>query len=402
MADFDKIKINGVPYNVKDTATAQTVAQQGQQITQQWQAIEQQEQQITKQEQAIAQQGQQITQQGQQIADLEGRIDAAAPQNVAVIGDSYGTGEVGPVTGWPTLLAQYLGMTTGTNFFQKSVGGSGFTKTGNLSWNQIVQDLATEMGTDACNNTAKVLFAGGYNDNTGMSEGVLAQAISTAKALFPNATVYVACIGWANNPGMSVTIANNVVPIYQKAPKYGAIYIQNSEYSLHNYDWFQADGFHPTQDGENHIAEMLAQGLQTGSCDNTYPLSAVTFTSGSVIKADITGWAVIKNATTYLLFNNSVEFKQVGASTPISRAFELGTLNCKYVKGIDNFGYLAIANDGFFTYNGSEYNSNMTLSLQNGKIIANILARIPGQPISASLSGFYANLHGCAFPTMYV
>lgn len=74
MADFDKIKINGVAYNVKDTATAQavdqvesdlnetnsTVQQQGQQITQQGQ-------QITQQGQAIAQQGQQITQLGQQI-----------------------------------------------------------------------------------------------------------------------------------------------------------------------------------------------------------------------------------------------------------------------------------------------------------------------------------------------
>ena len=388
MADFDKIKINGVPYNVKDTATAQAVTQQGRQIAQQGQTIEQQ--------------GQQIVQQGRQIADIESRIKAAAPQNVAVIGDSYGTGEVGPVTGWTTLLSQYLGMTTGIDFFQKSVGGSGFTKTGNLSWNRIVQDLATEMGTDACENTSKVLFAGGYNDNTGMTEGVLAQAIGTAKALFPNATIYVACIGWANNPGMSVTIANNVVPVYQKAPKYGAIYIQNTEYSLHNYDWFQPDGFHPTQDGENHIAEMLAQGLRTGSCDNTYPLSSVTFTSGSVINANITGWAVIKNENTYLLFNNSTEFKQVGDSTPISRPFELGTLNCNYVKGIDNFGYLAIANDGFFTYNGAEYNSNMTLSIQNGKIVANILARIPEQPSTASLSGFYVNLHGCVFPTMYV
>lgn len=360
MADFDKISINRTYYNVKDTPARQ------------------------------------------QITDLNNRISSAVPQNIAVIGDSYGTGEVGPVTGWPIVLAQYLGMTLNSNFFQKSVGGSGFTKTGGQSWNQMVQDLAAEMGTDARNNTAKVLFAGGYNDNSGMNEGVLAQAIGTAKAQFPNATVYVACIGWANNPGMSVTIANNVVPVYQKAPKYGAVYIQNSEYSLHNYSWFQPDGFHPTQDGENHIAEMLAQGLKTGSCDNTYPLTAITFTSGSVLNAKITGWAVIKNENTYLLFNNSVELTQKGDSTPISRAFELGTLNCDYVKGIDNFAYLAIANDGFFIYSGSEYNSNMTLSLQNGKIIANILARIPGQPSVASVSGFYINMHGCVFPTMYV
>ena len=402
MADFDKIKINGVTYNVTDTATSQAVVQVASDLAETDTTVQQQSQQIAQQGQQIAQQGQQIAQQGQQIADLSERVGASSPQYIAVVGDSYGTGEVGPVTGWPTLLAQYLGKITGTDFFQKSIGGSGFTKTAGLSWNQIVQDLASEMGTDACNNTAKVLFAGGYNDNTGMSEGALARAIGTAKSLFKNAQIYVACIGWSNDPGMSVTIANNVVPVYQKAPKYGAIYIQNSEYSLHNYTWFQPDGFHPTQEGENHIAEMLAQGLKTGSCDNTYPLSQVSFTSGSILQANITGWAIIKNEITFLLFNNSVELKQQGDNIPISSAFELGTLNCDYVRGIDNFGYLAIANEGFFTYSGSEYNSNMTLSLQKGKIVANILARIPNQPSTANVSGFYINMHGCAFPTMYV
>lgn len=80
MADFDKIKINGVPYNVKDTATAQTVTQQGQQITQQGQAIAQQGQQITQQGRAIAQQGQQIEQQEQQIAQQGQQIEQLRQQ----------------------------------------------------------------------------------------------------------------------------------------------------------------------------------------------------------------------------------------------------------------------------------------------------------------------------------
>ena len=80
MADFDKIKINGVPYNVKDTATAQAVAQvesdlaeTKETVQQQGQQITQQGQQIAQQGQQIAQQGQQITQQGQQIEELENK-----------------------------------------------------------------------------------------------------------------------------------------------------------------------------------------------------------------------------------------------------------------------------------------------------------------------------------------
>lgn len=78
MADFDKIKINGVPYTVKDTATAQAVAQVESDLTetkatvqQQGQQITQQGQQITQQGQAIAQQGQAIAQQGQEIEQLK-------------------------------------------------------------------------------------------------------------------------------------------------------------------------------------------------------------------------------------------------------------------------------------------------------------------------------------------
>ena len=55
MADFDKIKINGVPYNVKDTATAQAVAQV--------------ERDLANTKETVQQQGQQISQQGQQITE---------------------------------------------------------------------------------------------------------------------------------------------------------------------------------------------------------------------------------------------------------------------------------------------------------------------------------------------
>ena len=72
MADIDKIKINGVPYNVKDTATSQAVQQQGEQIAQQGQQI--------------TQQGQQITQQGQQIAELQKHLHLYPPVNALEIG----------------------------------------------------------------------------------------------------------------------------------------------------------------------------------------------------------------------------------------------------------------------------------------------------------------------------
>ena len=69
MADFDKIKINGVPYNVKDTATAQAVAQVANDLAETNSTVQQQGQQISQQGQQISQQGEQIEQLQQAIAE---------------------------------------------------------------------------------------------------------------------------------------------------------------------------------------------------------------------------------------------------------------------------------------------------------------------------------------------
>lgn len=85
MADFDKIKINGVPYTVKDSATAQAVARVESGLTETKATVQQQGQQITQQGQAIAQQGQQIAQQGQQIAQQGQQISAALDKGLKTV-----------------------------------------------------------------------------------------------------------------------------------------------------------------------------------------------------------------------------------------------------------------------------------------------------------------------------
>ena len=81
MADFDKIKINGVPYNVKDTATAQAVAKVASELAKTNSTVQQQGNQIIQQGQQITQQGQQITQQGRQIADISEKLTGAILTN---------------------------------------------------------------------------------------------------------------------------------------------------------------------------------------------------------------------------------------------------------------------------------------------------------------------------------
>ena len=80
MAQFDKISINGVPYNVHDTGTANalseletTVTQQGEQITQQGATIQQQGE-------TIQQQGETIQQQGQTLIEHETQLENHADE----------------------------------------------------------------------------------------------------------------------------------------------------------------------------------------------------------------------------------------------------------------------------------------------------------------------------------
>lgn len=84
MAQFDKISINGVPYNVHDTGTANalseletTVTQQGEQITQQGVTIQQQGETIQQQGETIKQQGETIEQHWSQVQKQIAQINSA-------------------------------------------------------------------------------------------------------------------------------------------------------------------------------------------------------------------------------------------------------------------------------------------------------------------------------------
>lgn len=106
MADFDKIKINGVPYNVKDTTTAQAVKQVASDLAETKETVQQQ---ITQQGQQISQQGQQISQQGQQIEQLQqdiaqGARDAWNNNNTAINAVVAGMPASGDVSGFLNTL----------------------------------------------------------------------------------------------------------------------------------------------------------------------------------------------------------------------------------------------------------------------------------------------------------
>ncbi len=113
----------------------------------------------------------------------------------------------------------------------------------------------------------------GANDNT-YSETAIDNAIqtfvNTVNSNLINAKTLIAEIGWTTN---SEDIVNygKVVSIYSKCNKYNnCYYLNNVQYTLHNYDYILSDGVHPTSDGNIAIANNIHQAILNGSCEVIY------------------------------------------------------------------------------------------------------------------------------------
>ena len=300
---------------------------------------------------------------------------------VVTIGDSYGRGEgsgtIGKYTPWTTLIKNYLGLTENVNYWTNSLGGAGFkVALQGKNFNQLLNDLSETMTEQNRNTVGKILVAGGYNDNSNIYPEDLTDFFNTAKLKFPNAIVYVACIGWGTDRQLVTNIFNNTVPSYSKgAALNGGVYIVNSEYSLHNYTWFDADGIHPNNDGQKNIAEMLVNGLLSGSCSNNYYLVPISVTPNTSVcnECNITGFCSLNNGVINLFFDfgKTIVFDHaLNANTPLL----LGTLNCDLINAIENPGYCSIPIVAYTSYDSGKYfNPIANCWLQGKNLYLNII-----------------------------
>ena len=281
---------------------------------------------------------------------------------VVTIGDSYGQGEgggtIGKYTPWTTLVKNYLGLTENVNYWTNSLGGAGFkVALQGKNFEQLLNELSETMSEQNRNTVGKILVAGGYNDTENIYPENLTDFFNTAKLKFPNAIVYVACIGWGTNRGIATNIFNNTVPSYSKgASLNGGVYIINSEYSLHNYTWFDSDGIHPNNDGQKNIAQMMVSGLLSGSCNNDYYITPISVTANTSVcnECNITGYCSLRNGVINLFFDfgKTIIFEHtLNANAPLL----LGTLNCDLINALENPAYCSIPIVAYTSYESGKY-----------------------------------------------
>lgn len=296
--------------------------------------------------------------------DLYSLSDKSDAINLVTIGDSYGTGEasgvIGKNTPWTSLLKTYLNPNL---YYTKSQGGAGLL-TGSKTFLTLLNDVADTITDDNKLLITHVLLAGGYNDkgNTIANNSAALQTfISRAKSLFPNATVYIACIGWSAESAVISAISNNVVPAYADVGRYGACYINNINFAFHKTSWFD-DLVHPNQDGQNYITSQLINGLLSGSADVIYPL--IKFKIGNVDA----GYCTLHNDTIQLMFDK-MEFSSVPAPSGGNPVL-LGILDNDYINAIQSPTYNSFPVMFFMadiTGSGTKFISGIGILTINGK-----------------------------------
>lgn len=161
-------------------------------------------------------------------------------------------------------------------------GGEAFGAVDNYGYiydvNNYVSNFAPEDVTD-------VMFCGGFNDRdyTALEiETGIDNACGAVKTKYPNARIHVGHFGWCSETGMAgnrTKLVSTTIPAYRNCVKYGAAYMANSEYTMHNYNFFINDNVHPNNSGTFEIAKQITLYLLTGSCDVHYPIQWLEFNS---------------------------------------------------------------------------------------------------------------------------
>lgn len=224
-----------------------------------------------------------------------------------ILGDSYGTG-YGNVTSFINIFKENMNLDN-EHLFSSAMDGIGFVNrpAGNKIFIELLQDLLNTMTIKQKQNITKIVVETGINDNSYTTNQIvnkIKEFYDYVKINLPKATMYIYGVGRSANPFNNQNIINNVYPAFEEVKKYGVINIINSCDVMHNYSLFQNDGFHPTNDGSNKIAQFLQQGLETGIVNPYYlqreifnnlitPSSSITSLPNISIRTEINNGYVI-------------------------------------------------------------------------------------------------------------
>lgn len=206
--------------------------------------------------------------------------------DMIILGDSFGGGLYPTSSGYANSAYGWVNycMTHKNNHVNNiysnadsiQVGNFGFTSSAPFV-NEIIRIASI---CENANAIKKIVVLAGTNEVIdGNLYTALSKFVATAKSLYPNAIVYVGCIG-SNIRDILV----NVEPYYKAVVDYGGVYL-NTLNIMNNHALVSSDNVHLSADGYQHYAMEIANAVWRGV--NTFNETFVTNNLVSNSKATI-------------------------------------------------------------------------------------------------------------------
>lgn len=188
-------------------------------------------------------------------------------------------------------------------------------------------------------NIKTIICCGGTNDVNAQSKAQVKNYVETfvnyCKSIYPNATIYIGMIGFfreVNAVSSRSNILNRVLPAYQECRDFGALYLNDVEYVMHDYSYY-TDTVHPTSAGTSALASAIYQSLKTGHVEyNKQQALNFDITNSNVTKANIAWYDVITNYMHTITMNGNFAITPNTLKENESKTYDLGTPNSSFMR----------------------------------------------------------------------
>lgn len=269
-------------------------------------------------------------------------------RKVIIIGDSYTNHNFEDITKhWYEYFKDNLGLTFYDTLFVKGQDGGGFANDGFMNCITYYENIITDKQT-----ITDIFVVGGWNDRSydvSTTKNKMSLFNTYVRTNYPNATITVAFVG-NSSPSIRQSTENRIGVVtaknayYDKGSELNWKVIKNAPYILHNYKstYWEADGVHPSQLGQDLLGTYLTMGFVSGVVDIHYAdITEYSTLTNSGVVGGLSGgncFTGIDNEYSYLIskdlitlssFNTALNFNGTGV-------YEIATLNGNYLNGNSN------------------------------------------------------------------
>lgn len=331
------------------------------------------------------------------FGEINARLDLLDHRKYVLVGDSYLGGYDGSSTvhSWGYFFKSLNGISDSDCYIWYE-SGAGFVREGadhNYNFKKLIQ---AKLGTISnADEITDFVIAGGVNDNSYSTSDItsaMSSCLEYVKTNFPNARIYVGCIGnksKSSDLSARQAMAVRVLDVYKKCINYGAKYLTNIEMIAHDWSNYGTDGVHMLESAYQKIGGALMSTMD----------SAYSYYVGAHIASLNAGGSITDSAKTidieeyYMGYTKNFAIKEFNLND--FTAFSQSGTDIKFTDDaeVDKTYYLrrvfqripAVECELELTFSDSQYNGYYAGSIMidnNGALIFHTNSTVNGKTIS--------------------